>query len=190
MTMDTNKMIKMAILIALAIALMLLIRFPLIPSAPYLEYEPADVPALIAAFMYGPVSGFIIAVAVALLQGTLVSSASGPIGIVMNIVSSGAFVFVAGGIYTRFRTLKGAVVGLILGSISMAIVMVPANLVLTPLYTGAPREVVLGLILPVIIPFNLLKAGINSAITVLVYKSVRRLFHPESGHLTKHKERV
>ena len=50
--------------------------------------------------------------------------------------------------------------------------MVIANLLVTPLYLGVTREMVIGMLLPAIIPFNLLKGAINGIITFLLYKKV------------------
>jgi len=56
----------------------------------------------------------------------------------------------------------------------MAVVMAAANLVITPLFLGVPVSAVKGMILPIIIPFNLIKAGINAVVTFAVYKAVSR----------------
>ena len=39
-----------------------------------------------------------------------------------------------------------------------------------------PRAAVVALLLPGIIPFNILKAGLNAGITLFVYKSVVAIF--------------
>ena len=56
----------------------------------------------------------------------------------------------------------------------MGLVMMPANHVITPLFMGVPVDVVDALLLPVILPFNLLKAGVNALVTFLVYKTISR----------------
>lgn len=63
---------------------------------------------------------------------------------------------------------------LVFGTLAMGLVMVPANHFITPVWMGAPTEVVDSLMLVGILPFNLLKAGINSAVTFVVYKVVSR----------------
>ena len=52
--------------------------------------------------------------------------------------------------------------------------MIPLNLIFTVRFLGVPREAVMAMLLPTIIPFNLIKAGINSVVTFVVYKSVSR----------------
>ena len=56
----------------------------------------------------------------------------------------------------------------------MGIIMMIANHFITPLFMGAPQEVVDAMLLPVILPFNLIKAGINSVVTFLVYKLISK----------------
>lgn len=149
------------------------IHVPLIPVVPFLEYDPADIPILIAAMAYGPVSGLVLTVVVSIIQGMFIST-TGPWGILMHVIATGTLVLVAGGIYRLRHTRAGAVLGLVFGTLAMGLVMVPANHFITPVWMGAPTEVVDSLMLVGILPFNLLKAGINSAVTFVVYKVVSR----------------
>ena len=181
MKYNVNKLVKLALLSALSILLMMVIRFPIIPSAPFLEYEPGDVPALIGAFLYGPGAGLLITTVVSLIQATTVSAGSGWIGAIMHMVATGTMVLVAGFIYQRMHTFKGAVIALLAGSVGMTLVMIPLNLFFTTRFLGVPVEAVKAMIVPVIIPFNLIKAVGNSALTVLVYKSVARVLRIETA---------
>ncbi len=176
----TRKLAVMAMLTALSIVLVYALHFPLIPAAAFLEYDPADIPILIGAMAYGPVAGVILTVVVSVIQGTLIST-TGPWGILMHIIATGVLCIVAGGIYKLRRTRTGAVVGLVCGTLAMGLVMVPANHFITPIWMGAPVAVVDALILPGILPFNLLKAGINSLVTFLLYKPISRyVIHPQT----------
>ena len=181
MKYDVNKLVRLALLSALSILLMMVIRFPIIPSAPFLEYEPGDVPALIGAFLYGPGAGLLITTVVSLIQATTVSAGSGWIGAIMHMVATGTMVLVAGLIYKRMHSFKGAVIGLLAGSVGMTLVMIPLNLFFTTRFLGVPVEAVKAMIVPIIIPFNLIKAVGNSALTVLVYKSVARVLRIETA---------
>ena len=143
-------------LIALSVVLVLVVHIPY-PPAPFLEYDPADIPILIATFIYGPWYGVLVTLVASLIQGVTVSSVSGIIGIVMHFVATSAVCLVAG---TLVKT----------------VVMVGCNYVLTPIFMGAPREQVVAMLLPIIVPFNLLKSGINSLVTFFVYKPISRLF--------------
>ncbi|WP_027625943.1 ECF transporter S component [Clostridium lundense] len=175
MKSKTNKIVKMAMLCALSIVLMLLIRFPIIPAAPYLEYEPADVPILVGGFLYGPISALILTVAVSLIQSLTVSASSGWVGFIMHIISTGTFVLVASFIYKKFHTNLGATIALILGCICMTLIAIPLNLFFTVRFWGIPHKVVVNMIPTVIIPFNLIKSGINSVATIVVYKAIERI---------------
>ncbi len=180
MKLNVNKMVKLAMLAALAVVLMLYIHFPLIPAAPFLEYEPGDIPALVGAFIFGPSAGFTIILIVSLVQAATVSASSGIAGAVMHLIASGTMVIVAGLIYKKIHNIKGAMLALAAGTISMTAVMIPLNLIITPLFMNVKPEIVLSMILPIIVPFNLMKAGINSAITVIVYKSVGKVLRAEA----------
>ena len=175
MKSNVNRLIKMGMLAAIALILMLLIRFPIIPAAPFLEYEPGDVPILIGGFLFGPGAGLMITFIVSVVQGITVSAGSGWIGALMHFIATGTMVFMAAFTYKRIHTFKGAIVGLFFGSLGMAMIMIPLNLFLTTKFLGVPLTAVKAMILPAILPFNLLKASINSVITLLIYKSVRKV---------------
>ena len=159
---NTRRLTTLAMLAALSIVFVWLIHFPIFPAAPYLEYDPADIPIMIGTFAFGPLAGLLITVVASVIQGLTVSSGSGLYGIIMHIVATGTFVLVAGNLY-RIRKTR-----------ARAAVMAVANLIVTPLFTGMPVSAVKNLLLPIIIPFNLIKAGANAAITFVLYKSVSR----------------
>lgn len=155
----------------LSLVLSLLVHFPLIPQAPFLLYDPGDVPILVASFKFGPGLGVLLALIVATLFA-LITGEGGPWGILMHFLATGSYVFLAGWIYRKRRTAQRAVLGLVLAPLLMTAIMVLANLLVTPIYLGVPRSVVWGMLLPAIIPFNLLKGVINGAITFFVYKRI------------------
>ena len=171
---NTRKMTVMALLVALSTILIYTIRFPLVPAVPFLEYDPADIPILIGAMAYGPMAGIALTVVTSVIQGLTVSAGSGPYGIIMHIIATSTLVVVSSTIYRYRHTRGGAVLGLVLGSLAMAAVMLPANHFITPYFMGLPTDAVDDLLLPGILPFNLIKAGINSTITFMVYKTVSR----------------
>ena len=95
----------------------------------------------------------------------------------MHVVSTGAFVLVSSLIYKKHKTKKVALIALLCGTIVMTVSMVAWNLIITPYFLGVPREAVMAMMLTVIVPFNLLKAGINSLITLFTYKSIAKFLH-------------
>jgi len=176
-----RKLCTMALLIALSIVLFTIFRFPPFPvAANHLEYDMADVPILIGSFMFGPVAGLMLTLFASVIQGLTVSAQSGPVGILMHIIATGAFAVSAGTIYKYKKTYIGAIIALVCGTLAMAAVMVPANLIITVRFYNVPYDVVKGMLLPVIIPFNLLKAGMNSVIVFILYKPVKLLFMPKT----------
>ena len=181
-----RKIAFLGVMAALSIVLVLLIRMPLFPSAEFLEYDPADIPILIATFVAGTGSGLLLTVVVSVIQGLTVSAKSGLYGILMHIIATGAYVLAAGLIYQRFKSFKGALAGLLAGVLSMTAVMAGANLVVTPLFLGVPVSAVKPMLLPVIIPFNLLKAAINAVPTLLLYKTALWYYRPAAKTAARH----
>jgi len=172
---NTKRLAVLAMLSALAFILTYLFYIlpipALMPSAPFLNYEPKDVIIAIAGFIYGPLAIVPMIVVVAILE--MPFSGTGIIGLVMNVLSSCAFACTAAFIYKKRRTLAGAVTGLIVGILLLVVVMVLWNYFLTPIFMGVPRVVVQTMLLPVFAPFNLIKGGLNAALTMILYKSVR-----------------
>jgi riboflavin transporter FmnP len=170
------KIAKMAMLVAISVVLVMLVRFPLFPAVSFLEYDPADIPILIGTFAFGPLAGLVLTVITALVQGFTVSNASGIYGIIMHIIATGTLVLVAGLIYRRHKTKKYAIIGLVVGTIAMAVVMFFANIVITPIFTGMPLAAVMSL-MPFIMLFNVVKGSINGIVTFLVYKRISPFLH-------------
>jgi len=159
----------MAMLTALAVAADIFLRIPNIGG--FLTYEPKDVILTIGAFIFGAVPGLVMSLIVCLIEMMTVSTA-GPIGLLMNFLASASFVGVAAVIYQRKKTMSRAIIGLFSGSAAMLVVMLLWNYIITPVFMGVPREAVLEMFLPVLIPFNGLKALLNTAVVLLLYKGV------------------
>ena len=83
------------------------------------------------------------------------------------------------------KTKKTAVKALVTGVIVTVIVMCLLTILVTPAYMGAPREAVIAMVPTVIIPFNLLKAGINSVLTFVLYKRISGLLHGSTETVRK-----
>ncbi|WP_324825301.1 ECF transporter S component [Sinanaerobacter sp. ZZT-01] len=171
----TAKLVKMAMLAAISLALVLIVRIPF-PPAPFLVYDPADVPIFIGTFAFGPMAGFMITAAVSFIQAFPLGG-DGPIGFCMHLFATGSFVLVAGFLYQKNKTRKGAILALFSGALIMTVTMLLWNILITPIYMGVPRDVVMGMIVPIVLPFNLLKSGINAVITFVTYKSIAKFLH-------------
>lgn len=176
---NTGRLVRLGMLAALSLLLVYFIRFPIFPSAAFLEYDMADVPILIGTFLYGPLWGLVLTAVVSTLQWLLVSQSSGFIGALMHFIATGSYVIFAGLIYRRWRCRTGAITGLIAGSLAMIGMMIPLNLIFTVGFMGVPRQVVVDMLVPVIIPFNAIKTMANGLLTFLLYKSVARVLRLE-----------
>ena len=166
-TFDTKKMVLLSMLAAIAYLMVVLIRVPVVL---FLSYEPKDVIIVISGFLFGPVQAAVISLVVSLVEMFTISD-TGPIGALMNFLSTCSFACTAAFFYHKHRTGKGAVTGLICGSLLMIGVMLLWNYMITPLYmTGTSRQDIAAMLMPIFLPFNALKAGLNTAITLLLYK--------------------
>ena len=168
---------RLGLLCAVSIVLVYFIHFPIFPAVSFLEYDPADISILIGTFAFGPVAGLLLTIVVSVVQGITVSASSGIYGIIMHIISTSTLAVVSGLIYNKDKTKKRAVLALVCGTFAMVFVMFFANLIVTPMFMaqfGVTREVVLSL-MPFILGFNLIKAGINSIFTFLLYKKIAKL---------------
>ena len=172
----TVRLAKMGMLVAISIVLVYFIHFPIFPAVPFLEYDPADISILIGTFAFGPLAGILLTVVTSVIQGVTVSAASGLYGIIMHVISTSVLVLVAGLIYKYNKTRKGAVIALLCGVAAMTLVMIGANMIITPLFMGVPRNIVWDL-MPFIAGFNAIKAGINSVATFLLYKRISGFLH-------------
>lgn len=180
----TQKMIALGLLSAMAYVVMLLGH--VVPAVEgFLQYEPKDVVIVIAGFIYGPLPAAAVTIVVSLIEMVTISR-SGPIGLLMNVLSSLAFCLPAAIVYKKQRSLKGAIAGLVLGVFCMTGVMLAWNWLITPLYMKVPREVVMGMLIPLFLPFNLVKGALNAALTVILYKPLVKVlrkgnFAPKSS---------
>ena len=169
---SVSRLVILSLLAALSIALCVFVRFPIFPAAPHLEYDAGDIPLMFAACLFGPWWGLMVTAVTCAVQAFTVSAASGPIGLIMHLFATGAFVVIASLIYRRKQTGAALLYGLLLGALSSTALMIPLNLIFTPLY-GIPIEVVQKMLLPVILPFNAIKFFGNSLVTYLLYRPLQ-----------------
>ena len=135
-----------------------------------LTFDIKDTVIALGGLVFGPVSGIIIALLVSLIE--MIISETGPIGFVMNFVSSAFFAGTAALIYKYKRTFNGAIIGLFSSVGVTTTVMLIMNVLLTPIYQGVPRSVVIGMLPTLFLPFNFAKTLLNASIVLLIYKPV------------------
>lgn len=191
---NTKVLVKVSVLGAIAFLLMLF-EFPLWFAPAFLELDFSDVPSLIGAFALGPVAGVLVQLVKNLLNLALQGTDTAAVGELANFVVGSVFAFTAGLVYHRKKTFKNAVIGMVLGILTMTISISIINYyVMIPLYAklfGWPIEqiVALGtavnkfvvdfksLILFAVVPFNLVKGILVTLLTTLLYKRVSPILH-------------
>lgn len=179
---NTRQLVTMALLCAIGV-LLSFIEFPLLPGVPWLKYDASAMPAMVSGFAFGPAAGLAVGIVGAVIHGILMADFAGAI---MNIIAVTGFILPAAIIYRRSRTIKSAILGLVLGVIASTIMAILGNLVITPFYLGVPIDAVIEMILPILTPFNLLKAALNAVLTLIVYKSVSNLITPKKNQVKSH----
>ena len=164
----TKKLTTTGMLCALAYVVAAVGRIPLVL---FLKYDPKDIIIAISGLIFGPLTSFLIALIVSLVEMVTISE-NGIIGCLMNIISSCSFACTAAFIYKRKHKLSGAILALFCGWFCQVAVMMLWNYLIAPIYMGYPREAIVKLLLSAFLPFNLIKGGLNAAITLLIYKPV------------------
>lgn len=184
---DTRTLVTLAMLTAFAYVAMLVCKI-IPPVGGFLSFDLKDTVIAIAGFIFGPLSALCISVVVALLEFLTVSD-TGPIGLLMNVIATISFVCPAVYIYRRNHKVANAVVGLTVGVICLTLVMLLWNYIMTPIFYNMQREAVVEMFLPLLIPFNVVKGVVNSALIMLLYTPVVRALRkarlvPQSQHRT------
>ncbi len=181
-------MTKIAMLSAAAMVLMLF-EFPLPFVAPmFYELDFSEVPVLVGTFALGPVAGIAIEFLKILLNLLINGTITAGVGELANFLVGVSFILPAEMIYKRKKNKKNAIIGMILGSLAMAVFAGFVNaFVLIPTYSKMlkiPLESIVDmgkaifpavdsltkLVLFCVVPFNLIKAALVSVITALIYK--------------------
>ncbi|HBC96274.1 MAG TPA: ECF transporter S component [Clostridium sp.] len=192
-----NKLVKVSLLGVIGFLLMFVeFALPIFPS--FLKIDISDLPALMGTFALGPGAG----VAVEFLKNILHGIFDGKtafIGEVANFAVGSVLVFTAGYIYSRKKTKKSAILSLGAGTITMSAAAALLNyFILLPLYEKVlnfPISAVVAvagkvngsitdlntLILFAIVPFNLLKGVVLTALTLALYKSVSPILKQEQA---------
>lgn len=186
---NTRSIVMTALLGAVASVLMFFsFSVPFMPS--FIKMDLSEMPALVAAFSMGPLSG----AAVCLIKNVVnvFSTTTAGVGELCNFLLGVAFVVPAGFIYKFKKNRLGALIGSLTGSAAMAVIGLPLNYFVTyPLYIkmGFPLDIIIGMyqdILPSVdgllmclivfnLPFTLMRGIIDSALTFLIYKRISPL---------------
>lgn len=187
--MTTKMITQIGMLGAIATVLMLFeIPLPFAPS--FYEIDFSEVPVLIGCFSMGPLAGALIELVKIILNFVINGTMTAGVGEVANFIIGCSLCVPAGIIYKKNKTKKGAMVGLIAGTLFMTVLGCFVNAyILLPTYAAAFQIPIDGLIemgaavngninslftfvMFAIVPFNLLKGVLDSIIVMAVYKKI------------------
>ncbi|KXH82046.1 ECF transporter S component [Sporosarcina sp. HYO08] len=176
-----RKMILMAMLGSIGTILMQF-NFPLPALPSFLKIDFGEIPAVIAIMTMGPVAGIAVELIKNVMHWFLSGSPTGvPVGEIANFTTGVLFIMPIYFIYNKFRSTKGLAAGLIAGTVAMAVGMSVLNYVLfLPMYTyflNMPvmsGDALYSMIVLGILPFNLIKGIILMAVSLLLFKSMKK----------------
>ena len=166
---STKQLVTMALMCAIGV-LLSFIEFPLLPGVT------SNMPAMVSGFAFGPGAGVAVGILTAIIHGLLMADFTGAL---MNVLTVTCFVLPAAITYKKKRTYPAAIGGLALSIIAAMAGAVVGNLIVTPMWLGVPFEAVTAMIIPILIPFNLLKGLLNAVLTLVIYKSISNLITPK-----------
>lgn len=168
---STKRIAMYALFVALSMAVSF-VDFPIVPGVEWLKYDPSGIVSLVAGFAYGPAAAVIVSV-----LGFLPHLFTNPWGTLMAVLVALALSVPAALIYRRNKTRKGAVIGIIVGAIAALAVAIVGNVIVTPFYAHMTTAQVVALIVPALLPFNVLKFTIHGVVTFLIYKPISNLLN-------------
>ncbi|MCI9031566.1 MAG: ECF transporter S component [Clostridia bacterium] len=193
---STKNMVRLAVFTALSYVLYMFVKTPLPIFAPWLDLQISDLPALMAAFMTGPAGGAVVIVLKCIMKLPFTSTAF--VGELADILMGLAFVLPPAFIYKKFRTRKGALLGLVVGAafctavsaLINAVVLVPFYVelychgdeqmlvgMLSGLFPSITWETFMGYYIGLsVVPFNLLRCALVGFLTFMLYKHTEKLF--------------
>ena len=171
---DTRQLVTMALMAAIG-ALLAFVQIPLIPGVTFLTYDPSFVPAMICGFAFGPGAGVAVGSIGVVIYGLIMGDW---VGALMNVIMAVCYVLPAALIYRKFHTFKGAIAGFAVSCVTVLIGALIANLTVGVWFWYGSTDVIMPLLLPAVVPFNLAKAILNSVLTMVIYKAVSNLITP------------
>ncbi len=186
------KLITFTALLGALSAILMLLRFPIPFMPPFMEIDFAPVTEIIAGFLFGPLCAFCTIVIKTLVKLVIQGSQTFGTGDLSALILSLVYVMPATFFYKYHKNKKAAGLVMIVDTILVTIAAVISNVYfIFPFYAkmmGAKMEDLIAmctavnpyvtdtltLVLLTIIPFNIVKYGLCSLITRVLYKSLSR----------------
>lgn len=187
-----------------ALALLLhLFDFPIGFAPFFYKLDFSELPILIGTFAFGPVSGVMMEFLKILLKLCIKGTSTAFVGDLANFVIGCSMILPASIIYAFGKTKKCAILGCVVGTLSMTILGTAFNAIyLIPAFSvlfGMPIESILEMgakvnplvsseslfsfVVACVAPMNLIKGGAASLITMLVYKKLSPVL--KTGHRSR-----
>lgn len=176
---STRQLVTMALLCAIS-ALLQFIQIPILPAAPFLTYDASLMAAMVGGFAYGPASGIVIGVIATVIHALITGDW---VGALMNIVACVTFILPAALLYKKVHTIKGAIIGLAISVACVVLGSAFSNLTIGVWFWYGSADYIMPLMLPAVLPFNFIKALLNSALTMLVYKAISNMITPKKDQV-------
>ncbi|BDR52774.1 membrane protein [Bombiscardovia nodaiensis] len=168
---STKRIAVYALFVALTMVLSFL-SFPIFPLAPWLKYDPSGIVVLVCGFAFGPSAAAIISI-----LGFLPHLFTNPFGALISMIVALALSVPAALVYRKMHSRKGALVGIIVGALLAVIAAIVCNVIITPFYAHMSMAKVVAMIVPILLPFNLMKFVIHGVVTFLIYKPISTLIN-------------
>lgn len=168
---STRRIATLALFCALSLILSF-VEIPIFPPAPWLKYDPSCVAALVAGLVFGPGTGTLVVV---LSWALHLLFSFDPWGVLMAVIANVALVVPCALVYRRAGKTRGLIAGMALGGVVSLALCIVCNIVVTPLYTAVSTEAVIGMIVPILAPFNLIKIVLNCVLGALVMKPATKV---------------
>lgn len=170
----SSRQIAAIVLLILMDMVLSFVEFPLIPGAPWLKYDASGMVAVFSGMLYGSGVGVLVAVV-----SWIPRFASDPFGALMNVLAALPLVAVMAAWYRPDRSFGGIALGCVVAVAAAVTVSVCMNFVITPLYLGVSYEEVASLVVPALLPFNVVKASANVVLAVVCATKLRGLLADE-----------
>ncbi|WP_050615464.1 ECF transporter S component [Bacillus testis] len=178
--MNLKRFVAIAMFSSIAYILMLL-NFPMPGFPVFLNVDFSDIPALLAAVIYGPLAGIVVEMLKNILDYAMTGSETGvPIGHMANFIAGIAFVLPSYFIYKKFTSKRGLVAGLSVATVFMAVLMGVLNyFVILPAYATFANWGVMtsaetrAMVITAIFPFNLIKGVLVTSITLILFGKLK-----------------
>lgn len=187
-TMKVQKLVTLAMLASVSYVLMLL-NFPLPGFPVFLNLDFSEIPVLLAALLFGPGAAMLVEFIKNLLDAIMTGSLTAlPVGHIANFIAGMLFVLPTYYIYKKMKSKKGMTVGLVAGTIAMAVLMSVLNYyVFLPAYTIFMGWTAMSgpdarqFVTTAILPFNLIKGVLITAVFMLIFTRMQTWFMKQTA---------